>query len=147
MMPLRLNRKLQIRKNTAPLATLILLIFFSSYYGIVYCLESIDLVHEPPHDCTENDQKIAFCEQRYFDDGHVRISSISHEQPNCCIMERLMIDHNRLSYRVLACDRLDRSPIQCSAVESYGIGAWRIDGRELKLDLTWDRHQSEYIQD
>ena len=103
------------------------------------------MVHEPPTECSQIEQGEAFCEQRYFDDGHVRFSSSPSERNNYCITERPMISNNRRSYRLLACDIQNVKPISCGSVESYGTTKWVVDKRTLEVYESWEEHESEFI--
>lgn len=53
-----------------------------------------------------------------------------------------MITSESISYRVLACDNANENPIACGSVERYGTSEWRVDGRELKIDASWEGHVS-----
>jgi hypothetical protein len=91
----------------------------SAPISIPYIIDSFNMVHSAPTECSAVEGDEAFCERRYFDDGLVRFSSSPSERGNCCIMERRSITNAASSYRLLACDMQDAKPISCGAVESY----------------------------
>ncbi len=119
----------------------------AAFYGTPYILDLLNKINQPPTACSQIDPNEVFCEERYFDDGHVRFSSTTHERQNCCILERLMTNTDIVSYRILACDALNQSQIQCGNIQSYGINRWRIDNRELEPDLNWEDHYSQFIHE
>ncbi|WP_346908546.1 hypothetical protein [uncultured Roseibium sp.] len=135
----------RLRRIIMPIG-FILFIFGPSVF-IPYIFDSFNIIHQPATECPDKTDQELFCEQRYYDDGHVRISSKASELPNCCIMERQFVDSGLLSYRVRACDAGDQSKVECGAVESYGIYDWGVGGRDLTVDLGWRGHKSEYLYD
>lgn len=86
-----------------------------------YLIDSFNIVHSPPTECSAFEGNEAFCEQRYFDDGLIRFSGSPSERGNYCILELRINSDNAGSYRLLACDRRDGNPMSCGAVESYGV--------------------------
>jgi hypothetical protein len=118
-----------------PQGLILLLLFYIDHYS---------LLHMPAEECDSFRQGELFCEKRYFDHGHIRNSSSVSGTGNCCIMERYDLDMNRVDYRVLACDQQSSSTLNCRNVETFGSTDWKVDGRKLRVDLTWTGHQSDH---
>lgn len=134
-----------MRSLVAITATLAVFGIPAFYYYVPILTDGEHPIHLPSQVCAANSESGVFCEERFFEDGEVRFIRKPSEIPYCCILERLQVSTEMLSYRVLTCDKVRKDPIDCSAVGSYGIYDWIIDGRSLEVDKAWEGHESSFI--
>lgn len=112
---------------------------------LLYVVERFNAVNLPPVDCLEERPEALYCEQAYFDDGLGQLSGAASQRPNCCVMERRILDSDFGGFRVLACDMDSKAPLNCANVEYFGLYDWQVDGRSLSADVDWDGHQSDIL--
>ena len=71
--------------------------------------------------CEDIRSEEVYCMKKFLYYRELRFSTKKSDNPNCCIMQLKESDKNSLSYSVLACDKKDRSIINCGNVEKFKI--------------------------
>lgn len=101
----------------------------------------------PPRPCADGGGDAAYCVEQYFDDGLIRLSAFWHSgRNNCCVVERLNVQRNSLSFRVLACTVDETIVLQCSRLQGVSASGYghTIDGHSTYTDRNWPDHFSRF---
>lgn len=116
----------------------VVLFFVSLFYLIPALIDQHSPVHLAAQSCDEVKLEEKFCEQRYFDDGLIRLSVRSNSSNNCCLVQRENLDTGNSSFRIKLCAKDSRKELNCRNYQGYGSeDYWIIDGERVYLDRNW----------